>query len=73
MGITFVLCLTALQLSSTATRGGNLIYISPFLSLVFLWAIIGEQLHLAPFINLFLIVGPILYQELHPAKARTLN
>jgi drug/metabolite transporter (DMT)-like permease len=73
MGITFVLWLTALQLSSTAARVGNLIYISPFLSLVFLWAIIGEQIHLATFIGLFLIVGSILYQELYPAKARTLN
>ncbi len=64
MGITFVLWLTALQLSSTAARVGNLIYISPFLSLVFLRIIIGEEIHLATFIGLFMIVGSIIYQEL---------
>lgn len=62
MGITFVLWLTALQLSSTAAKVGNLIYISPFLSLVFLRLVIGEEIHAATFIGLFLIVGSILYQ-----------
>ncbi len=64
MGITFVLWLTALQLSSSAARVGNLIYISPFLSLVFLRLIIGEEIHLATFIGLFMIVGSIIYQEM---------
>lgn len=68
MGITFVLWLTALQLSSTAARVGNLIYISPFLSLVFLRVIIGEKIHPATFIGLFLIVGSILFQEIQAKK-----
>ncbi len=68
MGITFVLWLTALQLSSSAARVGNLIYISPFLSLVFLSIIIGEEIHPATFIGLFLIVGSILFQELQAQK-----
>jgi drug/metabolite transporter (DMT)-like permease len=68
MGITFVLWLTALQLSSSAARVGNLIYISPFLSLVFLWLIIGEEIHTATFIGLFMIVGSILYQEIQVKK-----
>ena len=63
MGITFVLWLTALQLSSSAAKIGNLIYISPFLSLLFLRMIIGEEIHPATFIGLFLIVGSILFQE----------
>ncbi len=68
MGITFVLWLTALQLSSTAARVVNLIYISPFLSLVFLSIIIGEEIHPATFIGLFLIVGSILFQELQAQR-----
>lgn len=68
MGITFVLWLTALQLSSTAAKVGNLIYISPFLSLVFLRLLIGEQIHPATFIGLFLIVGSIIYQESGAAR-----
>lgn len=68
MGITFVLWLTALQLSSTAARVGNLIFISPFLSLVFLRVIIGEKIHLATFIGLFMIVGSIIFQEVKGRK-----
>lgn len=62
MGITFVLWLTALQLSTTAAKVGNLIYISPFLSLIFLRLVIGEEIHVTTFVGLFLIVGSILYQ-----------
>jgi drug/metabolite transporter (DMT)-like permease len=68
MGITFVLWLTALQLSSSAARLGNLIYISPFLSLIFLHFIIGEEIHITTFIGLLMIVGSIIYQELHKKK-----
>lgn len=64
MGITFAIWLTALQLSKTAAQVGNLIYISPFLSLLFLRIIIGEQIHTATFIGLFMIVGSIIYQEI---------
>ncbi len=69
MGITFVIWLTALQLSSSAARVGNMIYITPFLSLLFLYLIIGEAIHPATFIGLFMIVGSIIYQELD-AKRR---
>ena len=62
MGITFVFWLTALQLSSTAAKVGNLIYISPFLSLIFLRLVIGEEIHVTTFIGLLLIIGSILYQ-----------
>lgn len=64
MGLTFVLWLTALELSSTAARVGNLIYISPFLSLIFLRIIIGEEIHIATLLGLLLIVGSILFQEM---------
>jgi drug/metabolite transporter (DMT)-like permease len=68
MGITFVLWLSALQLSSSAARIGNLIYISPFLSLIFLKVIIGEEIHTATFVGLFMIVGSILFQEIYLKK-----
>ncbi len=69
MGITFVLWLTALQLSSSAARIGNLIYISPFLSLLFLRVIIGETIHPTTFIGLFIIVGSIAFQEKFVGKS----
>ena len=62
MSITFTLWLTALQLSSSAARIGNLIYITPFFSLFILSLVIGETIHPATFIGLLLIVGSILFQ-----------
>lgn len=63
MGLTFVLWLTALQLSATAARVSNLVYITPFLSLLFLRLIIGERIHAATFVGLSLIVASIIFQE----------
>ncbi|BDD85658.1 DMT family transporter [Desulfofustis limnaeus] len=63
MGITFVLWLTALQLSSSTARIGNVVYISPFLSLLFLHLVVGEEIHFTTFVGLFLIVGSIIFQE----------
>ncbi|MEE4165590.1 MAG: DMT family transporter [Desulfocapsaceae bacterium] len=71
MGITFVLWLTALQLSSSAARIGNLIYIAPFLSLLFLRMVIGETIHPTTFIGLFIIVGSIYFQEKCAATMET--
>lgn len=72
MGLTFVFWLTALELSSTAARVGNLIYISPFLSLIFLRIIIGEEIHIATLLGLLLIVGSILFQEMAAKNTNTL-
>lgn len=69
MGITFVLWLTALQLATTAARIGNLIYLTPFLSLLLLRFFIGEQIHTTTFIGLLLIVGSIVFQELRGEHA----
>ena len=62
MSITFALWLSALQLTSSAARIGNLIYITPFFSLLILNLIIGENIHPATFVGLLLIVGSILFQ-----------
>ena len=70
MSITFTLWLTALQLSSSAARIGNLIYITPFFSLLILSMVIGETIHPATFIGLLLIVGSILFQA-HQGRRRT--
>ncbi len=63
MGITFVLWNTALKLSSSAAKVSNLIYLCPFLSLIFLHFIIGEEVHKATLIGLSLIIGSIILQE----------
>ncbi len=62
MSITFALWLTALQLTSSAARISNLIYITPFFSLLILSVVVGERIYPATFIGLLLIVGSILFQ-----------
>jgi drug/metabolite transporter (DMT)-like permease len=42
MGITFIFWLKALKLSRTTAQIGNLIYFSPFLSLIFIRLFVGE-------------------------------
>lgn len=62
MGLTFVLWLTALQWSRSAARLAQLIYLAPFLSLVFLHLIIGEPIAASTPLGLALIIGAILSQ-----------
>ncbi len=62
MSVTFTLWLTALQLSLSAARLGNLIYITPFFSLLFLHVVVKEHIYPATFVGLLLIVGSILFQ-----------
>ena len=64
MSITFALWLTALQLTSSAARISNLIYVTPFFSLLILNFVVSEKIYPATFIGLLLIVGSILFQAL---------
>jgi drug/metabolite transporter (DMT)-like permease len=64
MGITFVLWLSALKLSENTAKVGNLIFISPFLSLVFIHYLVGEDILPSTFIGLVLIVAGLLIQQL---------
>jgi len=63
MGITFVLWLMALKLSETTAQVSNLIYLSPFLSLLFIGLILGEKILSSTFIGLTLIVAGIILQQ----------
>lgn len=62
MGLTFVLWLTALQRARHAARLGHLVYLAPFLSLLFLHLALGEPLLPATFLGLMLIVGSLLWR-----------
>ncbi|HPA86541.1 MAG TPA: DMT family transporter [Bacteroidales bacterium] len=62
MGITFFLWLKALQLAPSTDRVSNLVYLAPFLSLVFVHFILGEPLFLTTPAGLLLIVFGILIQ-----------
>jgi len=59
MGIPFVLWLKALKLSRTTAHVSSLIYLTPFLSLVFIHFVVGEHIHPATIGGLAFIVGGI--------------
>jgi drug/metabolite transporter (DMT)-like permease len=63
MGLTFVLWLTALKLSSTTARVSNLVYLSPFLSLMIVSIFVGEKIMISTIVGLLIIVSGILIQQ----------
>ncbi len=63
MGLTFVLWLSALRLSASAARIGNLIFISPFISLVFISIVVGEEILGSTLAGLVLITGGLIIQQ----------
>ncbi len=64
MGIPFVLWLRALQLSESTGKISNLIYLTPFLSLIFINTILKEKLYYTSLIGLGLIIAGILVQRI---------
>ncbi|MBE0566147.1 MAG: DMT family transporter [Krumholzibacteria bacterium] len=62
MGFTFVLWLTAMKLTSSTARVANLIFLSPFLSLVFIRFVLDEAIAPATPLGLVLIVGGLWWQ-----------
>lgn len=62
MGITFVTWIMALKYSENTAKVGNLIFLSPFLSLVFIHFLLGEEILPATFVGLGLIVAGLVVQ-----------
>lgn len=63
MGITFVLWLSAMKHATNTSRISNLIFISPFISLVLLATIIGEEIYPSTLVGLLLIVTGLIIQQ----------
>jgi drug/metabolite transporter (DMT)-like permease len=63
MGLVFILWLKALKYSHTTAQVSHLIYLSPFLSLFFIYFIVGEIILRSTIIGLLFIVGGILIQQ----------
>ncbi len=63
MGLTFIIWLKALQFSETTDRVSNLIYITPFLSLILIHFILKEDIFFTSIIGLILIVLGIIIQQ----------
>ena len=64
MGITFVLWLKALKLAGRTDKIGNLIYLTPFCSLIFISIILGEKIFITTLFGLILIITGILIQQI---------
>ncbi len=62
MGFTFVLWLTAMRLTVSTARIANLIFLSPFVSLLFIQFVLGEAVRGATPLGLLLIVGGLALQ-----------
>ena len=63
MGITFVFWLKAVNLTSNISKISNLIFLSPFLSLVFIYFFVGEEILLSTIVALFFIIGGLIIQQ----------
>lgn len=68
MGITFYLWISALKLTDSTARLSNFIYLTPFLSLIFIALVLGEHIYPTTIIGLVMIVGAIVFQK----KGRTI-
>ena len=64
MALAFVFWLTALANTKNNAKISNLVFISPFLALVFIHLILGERIFFTTPIGLALIVGGILFQQI---------
>jgi drug/metabolite transporter (DMT)-like permease len=67
MGITFLFWLKALQMASTTDKISNLVYLAPFLSLVFVHFILHEPVYYTTPAGLLLIISGIMIQNRKPA------
>ena len=63
MGITFFFWLKALQLAETSDKVSNLVYLAPFVSLMFLYFIIKEPVYFTTPAGLLLIITGIFIQN----------
>ena len=66
MGVTYIIWLAALRLSETAAKVSTLIFLSPFISLIFISRVLGETIAVTTIMGLLLIVTGLLLQHFNP-------
>ena len=69
MGISLVLWQSALKISTTVSRIASLVFITPFLSLIFLYLILGERILLSTLAGILLVCGGLILQKYFTNKA----
>jgi drug/metabolite transporter (DMT)-like permease len=68
MGITFLFWLKALQTASSTDKISNLVYLAPFISLIFIHFILHEPVYYTTPAGLILIVSGIWIQTRKPHR-----
>lgn len=63
IGISFIIWMKAISLTSNNARIANLVYIAPFISLIFIHFILGEQIYYTTILGIFFIISGILFQQ----------
>ena len=63
MGITFALWLYALKYSTTTAKVSNMIYLSPFISLIIIHFTVGETIFMSTIAGLIFLVTGIIWQQ----------
>jgi len=63
LAIPFVLWLTALSLVENNAKISNLVFLSPFLSLIFIHFILGEEIYYTTILGLLFILGGIILSQ----------
>jgi drug/metabolite transporter (DMT)-like permease len=71
MGLTFFLWLKALSLAESKAKLGNIIYLVPFLSLIFIHFFVGEDIYWTTIAGLIIIVASILYQQISESNQKS--
>jgi len=64
MGITFILWLKALSMTSSTDKIGNLVFISPFLSLFWISMMLGESIYISTIFGLIMLISGIILQRI---------
>jgi len=72
MGITFVLWLMAIRLAPRSDRISNLVYMAPFLNLLFASQVLGEKIYMTTVGGIILLVAGIVIQNLRGKNAKQL-
>ncbi len=67
-GITYVFWLKAMTLSTNNAKIGNVVFLSPFISLIFIHFVLKETIFITTFIGLIFIVAGILVQQFEKRK-----
>ncbi len=73
MSITFVIWLMALKNSENTAKVSNLIFLSPFIALLFINLTVGEYIRLSTIAGLILIIAGILVQRFLSTKKKSQN